>query len=228
MYSSFTRVSQIKPPGQDTIEKGSKRMLFFRKGYMYSSLFKARFKGSATRFSTSGFFMNQFPPSPWVYQKGRFEFFRKFAEIFTAQGWPPVSLTPVAKENKLQSEIFLNNFVGTPLDSRVNIYKNFAFMFTLRQPDIVPIVCQRCRWHRRQIYHRCRWYRWCTLTCEYLCEKIWNGPNGILCGWGETDSWKKPEAKKSRETVPLKAFHPPPQSWMPVRVELNLAFVNKR
>ncbi len=26
-------------------------------------------------------------------------------------------------------------------------------------------------------------------------EKIWNSPNGILWGWGETDSWKKPEAK---------------------------------
>jgi hypothetical protein len=26
-------------------------------------------------------------------------------------------------------------------------------------------------------------------------EKIQNGPNGILRGWGETDSWKQPEAK---------------------------------
>jgi hypothetical protein len=29
----------------------------------------------------------------------------------------------------------------------------------------------------------------------WIFEKIWNGPNGILWGWGETDSWKKPEAK---------------------------------
>jgi hypothetical protein len=28
-----------------------------------------------------------------------------------------------------------------------------------------------------------------------ICEKIWNGPNGILWGCGETDSWKEPEAK---------------------------------
>jgi hypothetical protein len=28
-------------------------------------------------------------------------------------------------------------------------------------------------------------------------EKIRKGPNGILWGWGETDSWKKPEAKNS-------------------------------
>ncbi len=26
-------------------------------------------------------------------------------------------------------------------------------------------------------------------------EKIRHGPNGILWGWGETDWWKKPEAK---------------------------------
>ncbi len=37
----------------------------------------------------------------------------------------------------------------------------------------------------------CHWYRWCTL------KKFETGPNGILCGWGETDSCKKPEAKIS-------------------------------
>ncbi len=26
-------------------------------------------------------------------------------------------------------------------------------------------------------------------------QQIWNGRNGILWGWGETDSWKKSEAK---------------------------------
>jgi hypothetical protein len=42
------------------------------------------------------FFMNQFPPSPRVFHLDRFEFFRKFAEIFASQGAPPVSTTPVA------------------------------------------------------------------------------------------------------------------------------------
>ena len=42
------------------------------------------------------FFMNQFPPSPRVFHLDRFEFFRKFAEIFASQGAPPVSATPVA------------------------------------------------------------------------------------------------------------------------------------
>ncbi len=45
------------------------------------------FKGTVSRdFRLLVFFMNQFPLSPWVYHKGCFEFFRKFAEIFTAQG----------------------------------------------------------------------------------------------------------------------------------------------
>ena len=42
------------------------------------------------------FFMNQFPPSPRVFHLDRFDFFRKFAEIFASQGAPPVSTTPVA------------------------------------------------------------------------------------------------------------------------------------
>ncbi len=33
-----------------------------------------------------------------------------------------------------------------------------------------------------------------------ILEQIWNGPNGINRGLGETDSWKKPEAKN---LVPL-------------------------
>jgi hypothetical protein len=45
-------------------------------------------------------FMNQFPPSPRVF---RLKFFRKFAEIFAAQGLPPVSTTPVANEKNIQS-----------------------------------------------------------------------------------------------------------------------------
>ncbi len=34
--------------------------------------------------------------------------------------------------------------------------------FTVKclQPEIVLIICHRCRWHRLQICRRCRWYRW--------------------------------------------------------------------
>ena len=67
-----------------------------------------RLKGTVSRdFLLLVFFMNQFPPSLWLYHQGRFEFFRKFAEIFAAQGLPPVSTTPVANGKNLQSEQFL-------------------------------------------------------------------------------------------------------------------------
>ncbi len=52
---------------------------------------KLKLKGdSVTRFSTSGFLHESVSPSPWVSHYCRFEFFRKFAEIFAAQGAPPV------------------------------------------------------------------------------------------------------------------------------------------
>ncbi len=64
-------------------------------------------KGRVPRdFSTSGFFTNQFSPGPWVSHQGRFRFFQKFAEIFTDQGAPPVSLTLVANGKNLHSEKF--------------------------------------------------------------------------------------------------------------------------
>jgi hypothetical protein len=45
----------------------------------------------------------------YKYLKGqcRFEFFRKFAEIFAAQGLPPVSTTPVANGKKPSSRKIL-------------------------------------------------------------------------------------------------------------------------
>jgi hypothetical protein len=55
------------------------------------------FKGTVSRdFLLLVFIMNQFLPHPRVFHLDRFEFFRKFAEIFASQGAPPVSTTPVA------------------------------------------------------------------------------------------------------------------------------------
>ncbi len=105
------------------------------------------------------FFMNQFPPSPMlstVYHKGRFEFFRKFAEIFTAQGAPLVS-TKKSSIIKVLISVF-----GHLWEVELTYRYILAFKFTLRsqQPDIFPIICHRSHWHRRQICRWCRWYRW--------------------------------------------------------------------
>jgi hypothetical protein len=52
-------------------------------------------KGSLTRdFRLQVFFINHGPPGPQVFHWGRFEFFRKFAEIFANEYLSPVSLTP--------------------------------------------------------------------------------------------------------------------------------------
>jgi hypothetical protein len=60
-------------------------------------------KGTVSRdFRLLVFFMNQFPPSICVYHYGHFKFFRKFAEIFEAQGAPPVSTPQVANGKNLQ------------------------------------------------------------------------------------------------------------------------------
>jgi hypothetical protein len=55
------------------------------------------------RFSTSVFFMNQCPPGPQVFHWGRFEFFRKFAEIFGNEYLSPVSLTPAINCSKVST-----------------------------------------------------------------------------------------------------------------------------
>jgi len=49
--------------------------------------------------------MNQFPRCLRVAHADRYEFFPKIAEIFAALGAPQVSLTPVANQKSLQSEI---------------------------------------------------------------------------------------------------------------------------
>jgi hypothetical protein len=49
------------------------------------------------------------------------------------------------------------------------------------------------------ICHRGQRHRWCTLSCEYLhefiFERIRNGPNGIIRGLGDTYQCRKPEVK---------------------------------
>ncbi len=149
-------------------------------------------------------------------------FFRKFAEIFSAQGAPRVIDTGGNWKESSSRKIVIIFF--TPLGSRVNIYINFCLQVHLVvwSLKLFPLfatgvnntsrtggkicrqcrwyrwqICRWCRWYRRQFCHWCHWHRWSTLTCEYLCEfskKIWNDPNVIFRGMGRR-FMKKPEAK---------------------------------
>jgi hypothetical protein len=62
------------------------------------------------------FFSELVSPKPLSIPLGPFRIFRKFAEIFAAQGTPLVSLTPVANEKIFKLKNF-NYFVFTPLGS---------------------------------------------------------------------------------------------------------------
>jgi hypothetical protein len=92
------------------------------------------------------------------------------------------------------ANIWSNNREGEKFDQQSDncshclLRVSFTPVANLLPMSLIPVA----------ICHRCRWYQWFTLTCDYIREflkKIWNGPNGILWGRGETDTWKKPEAK---------------------------------
>ncbi len=114
------------------------------------------------------------PPSPRVFHKDRFDFFRKFAEIFAAQGLPPVSL----QMEKIFNQKNFHNFIWSPLGSRGNIYIHFCLQVYfqvsaawycsnyLPPVSLIPVaschrrqICLRYRWHRWQICHRCQQHK---------------------------------------------------------------------
>ncbi len=137
---------------------------------------------------------------------------------------------------KIFNQRSFNYLVWTPLGSRVNLKIHFCLQvhFKVSAAWYCPIICQFatgitntretgdkiccwCRWYRRQIAAGvadnlppvslilvANLDLWIS---PRIFEKIWNGPNGILWGWGETYSWKT-WSKKSRDTVPLMLLAP--------------------
>ncbi len=103
-----------------------------------------------------------------------FEFFRKFAEIFASQGTPQVSTTPVKN-------------MGTKSDCR----RSSFFMLTPLTKGV-----------KKQL--KLFWLKFFFIAELQIFEKIQKGPNGILRGLRESDSWKKTYSRKSRDTAPLK------------------------
>ncbi len=143
------------------------------------------------------FFMNQFPPSTWVYHLRRaFQIFceisRKYSRLKVHHRcrWHQWQMEKIFKQKNL------NYFICTPLGSSVNIYINFCFQVhfkvsaawycslylppvsTTPVANLPPVlliqvaICYQHHWHWRQICQRCRWHRWCTLTCEYFRKNL--------------------------------------------------------
>ncbi len=99
-------------------------------------------KGQCHEIFDFWFFHESLSPKPLstVYHKGRFEFFRKFAEIFTAQG-PPLVSTKKSSIIKVLISVF-----GHLWEVELTYRYILAFKLSLRsqQPDIFPIICHRC------------------------------------------------------------------------------------
>ncbi len=85
--------------------------------------------------------------------------------------------------HQLQMEIFFKHKSFNYLLWEVELTYRFLPSSSLwsQQPDIVPTICHECH-YRWQICHWCNWYRWCTLTCEYLCE-FWKKLETVQMGY---------------------------------------------
>ncbi len=164
-FENSRRYSQLKVDLRCRWHRWQMKKIFNQKNFnnFVGTPLDSRLKGIVSRdFRLLVFFMNQFPPSIWVYFYGHFEFFRN------SRRYSRLKVHHRCQRNRWQMEkIFkqknFNNYIWSPLGSRGNIYVIFfAFKFTLRclQPDIVLIICHRHRWHRRQICRRYRWHRW--------------------------------------------------------------------
>ncbi len=104
------------------------------------------FKGTVSReFLLLFFFMNQFPPSPWLYTI-------RAVRNFFENSWRYLQVKVQANGKNLQSEIFFYYFFWTRLDSIVSIQKFFfsSSFSAVSSLIIVPIVCRQYRWHRWQ------------------------------------------------------------------------------
>jgi hypothetical protein len=124
-------------------------------------------KGQCHKIFDLRLFHESVSPKPLSIPLRTLRIFRKFAEIFAAQGAPPVSLT------------LASNFPSISWTPVANL------------PPVSTAV------PGGKICRRCRWCWWCTLTDEYLRKfsKKMEVTLMLFSGAWEDDSWKKPEAK---------------------------------
>ncbi len=112
------------------------------------------YRESDTRFSTSAFFMNQCPLGQWVLPWGRFEFFRKFAKIFSNECLSPVLTTPAISCSLVSTTPAINL-------SPVSINPCHGFSVIAGVIDTADKIDPRCRWYRSEITKKPKIYRRC-------------------------------------------------------------------
>ncbi len=132
-----------------------------------------------------------FPQAPEYTKRAVSNFFKKFAEIFAAQGTPPVLLTPV--ENLPPVSTTLAKLMAKFAAGVVDINGKFATSVVDTGDNFAVGVVDIGGKFATRVFDT-GGAPWLANFSENF-RKNRNGPNGILLGWGETDSWKKTEAK---------------------------------
>ncbi len=100
--------------------------------------------------------------------------------------------------------------------------------FKSKQPDIVSIICHRYQQHLAKLVAKLPPVLLKPVVhidlgiSPQVYEKIWNGPNGILWGWGETDSWKN-QMQKILWHCPFNVI----SSWIPNKSICKITKQNK-
>ncbi len=145
------------------------------------------------------------------YQQHRRQIFTPFllALLIPVANLPPVSMIPAANLPPVSTTPVANNGnnIRLPLQTPYSELEGKIYIYVYSKPKV-----------SKQNHINCsawRFFPFATgvvdtggkpLSGKYLhefFEKIWNNPNGIIRGLGETDSRKKTRSKKSRDTVPL-------------------------
>ncbi len=149
---------------------------------------------SVTRFSTSGFFHESVFPKHLSIPVRPFRIFSKIrGDIRGSRCTTGVNDT-CGKWKKSSSRKILIILFGHLWVVELTYIYIFAFKFTLRclLPDIVLIICHRCRWHRWPICRRCRWYRWQFATGGKFATGVnsTRGNGGKICLWCRWYRWQ--------------------------------------
>ncbi len=135
--------------------------------------FLVSLKGQCHEIFASGFFLKPVSPMPLIIPLGPFQIFSKIhGDIWSSRFATGVNDNGGKWKKTFRQKNF-NNFVWTPLGSRVNIYINFCLQVHFKVSaawycchylppvSLIPVaICNRRRWHRWQICRRYRWHRW--------------------------------------------------------------------
>jgi hypothetical protein len=104
----------------------------------------------------------------------------------------------VSKESLFLTDMLEENLEKLPAMLRT-VSSSGSIQVFIPDPDFLPMPDPGSRGQKRQRIRMCQRHRWCTLTCEYLCEfsKKLERDRWYSEAWGKLIHEKKPEVEIS-------------------------------